>query len=224
MLKKIENEDKTKKYDTFYLHSKAKTIINDSDIDVVFESIYTTILWNTQKSLGKGSSWITASFIEHNTIISMSSLLVGSSYIKSPKELDYSRTVLTYIQNIDDNEYFKWSLVRYLNPLDHHPARMTKCDKGFGKRLDCKCIKLPVKIRDIQKIEKKPRIPLILLLLVMKIRKNIQFMHTKMLWKKHVDLLLIGEEDNRHYDLIKYFNTFMYDHTLHRGKKFFTSF
>ena len=155
MLKKIENEDKTKKYDTFYLHSKAKSVINDSDIDVVFESIYTTILWNTQKSLGKGSSWIMASFIEHNTIISMSSLLVGSSYIKSPKELDYSRTVLTYIQNIDDNEYFKWSLVRYLNPLDHHPARMTKCDKGFGKRLDCKCIKLPVKIRDIQKIEKK---------------------------------------------------------------------
>ena len=111
----------------------------------------------------------------------MYNLLVGSSYIKSPKELDYSRTVLTYIQNIDDNEYFKWSLVRYLNPLDHHPAKMTKCDKGFGKKLDCKCIKLLVKIRDIQKIEKKSRIPLILLLLVMKIRKNIQFMYTKML-------------------------------------------
>ena len=87
----------------------------------------------------------------------MSSLLVGSSYIKSPKELGYSRTVLTYIQNIDDNEYFKWSLVRYLNPLDHHPARMTKCDKGFGKRLDCKCIKLPVKIREKNsKNRKKP--------------------------------------------------------------------
>ena len=39
--------------------------------------------------------------------------------------------------------------------------------------------------------------------------------------EKHVDLLLIGEERNRHYDFIKDFNTFMYDHTLHRGRKHF---
>ena len=37
----------------------------------------------------------------------------------------------------------------------------------------------------------------------------------------HVDLLLIGEEEKKHYVLIKDFNTFMYDHTLHRGKKHF---
>ena len=49
VLKKIENEDKTK-YDTFYSHSKAETIINESDIDDVFESIYTTVISNIQKS------------------------------------------------------------------------------------------------------------------------------------------------------------------------------
>ena len=42
-----------------------------------------------------------------------------------------------------------------------------------------------------------------------------------MLRKKHVDLLLMGEEGKRHYVLIKYFNTFMYDHALHRGRKHF---
>ena len=36
--------------------------------------------------------------------------------------------------------------------------------------------------------------------------------------EKHVDLLLIGEEGKRHV-LIKDFNTFIYDHTLHHGKK-----
>ena len=36
--------------------------------------------------------------------------------------------------------------------------------------------------------------------------------------EKHVDLLLI-EEDKRHYVLIKDFNTFTYDNTLHRGRK-----
>ena len=57
VLKKIESEDKIK-YDTFYLHSKAETIVNKSDIDDVFKSIYTTVISNIQKTLGKGSSWV----------------------------------------------------------------------------------------------------------------------------------------------------------------------
>ena len=59
------------------------------------------------------------------------------------------------IQNIDDNECFKWCLVKYLHPADHHPARITKADKNFAKELDFKDKKFPVKIRDIHKIEKK---------------------------------------------------------------------
>ena len=35
-------------------------------------------------------------------------------------------------------------------------------------------------------------------------------------FKRHIDLLLIVEEGKRHYVLIKYFNTCMYDHTLHQ--------
>ena len=50
--KKIESNDKTK-YDTFYSNSKADKIINKSDIDDVFESIYTTTLLNIQKYLEK---------------------------------------------------------------------------------------------------------------------------------------------------------------------------
>ena len=51
---KIESEDKTK-FENFYSSSKGETIINESDIDDMFQSIYTTIITNIQKSLGKGS-------------------------------------------------------------------------------------------------------------------------------------------------------------------------
>ena len=61
------------------------------------------------------------------------------------------------IQNIDDNDCFKWCLVRYLNPAGHHPARITKADKDFAKRLDFKVIKFPVNSRDIPKIVKKKK-------------------------------------------------------------------
>ena len=38
MFKNAESDDETK-YDTFYSHSKAKAVINESDTDDVFESI-----------------------------------------------------------------------------------------------------------------------------------------------------------------------------------------
>ena len=41
------------------------------------------------------------------------------------------------------------------------------------------------------------------------------------IFQRHVDLSLIGEEYERHYILIKDFNTFMYNHTLSRGRKHF---
>ena len=124
---------------TFYSHSKAETIINESDIDDnVFKSIYTTVTSNIQKYLGKGSGWITDSTIDHNINISKNNPFAGSSYINLPKKLDHPRKGLINIQNTDDNECFNWSLVRYLNPADHHPARITKAEKKFAKELDFK--------------------------------------------------------------------------------------
>ena len=62
------------------------------------------------------------------------------------------------IQNIDDNECFKWNIVRYLNPANHDPVRISKAYKDFAKTLDFKDINFLVKIRDTHKIEKKDSI------------------------------------------------------------------
>ena len=59
------------------------------------------------------------------------------------------------IQNISDNECFKWCLVRYLHPEDHHSVRTRKVDKLCGDKLDFKDIKPSIKVRDIYKIERK---------------------------------------------------------------------
>ena len=170
VFKKIECEDKTK-YDTFYSNSKAEIIINESDIDDVFQSIYTIIISNIQKYLAKGTGWIINSVIEHNISISKYNPLARNSYIKLLKELDHQRKGLINIQNIDGNECFKWSIVRYLNSVG-------------------------ISLFSYEDKEKHP----------IMYQKNV-------VKKKHVDLLLIGDEGKRHYVLIKDFNTFMYDHT-----------
>ena len=63
--KKIENDDKTK-YNTCYSNSEAEAIINESDIDDVFKSIYSTIISNIQNSLLKSLGRIIDSGIDEN--------------------------------------------------------------------------------------------------------------------------------------------------------------
>ena len=73
--------------------------VNKGDIENVFKSVYTTIIANIQKSLGKGSGWIIDSVIDHTISISKYNPSAGSSYIKLPKELDLQRKGLINIQN-----------------------------------------------------------------------------------------------------------------------------
>ena len=112
-LKKIENDIKTK-FSTFYSNSKAEKSINESDINVMFESIYTTIMSNMQKFLGKDSGWIIDSVIDHTINISKYNPLAGCSYIKLPKELDHPKKGLINIQHFDDSKNLNWCLFRYL--------------------------------------------------------------------------------------------------------------
>ena len=83
--------------------------------------------------------------IDHIINISKYNTSVGISYIKLPKKL-------ISIPNFDDNECFKWCVVTYLHPADHHLAINRKIPNLFGDELDFKDIKFPVKIKDISKI------------------------------------------------------------------------
>ena len=115
----------------------------------MLQSIYTTIISNIQKPLGKSSDWIIDSVIDHTINISKYKPLALAKRMRpSKKRIDqYSKYCL--------NECFKWSIVRYLNHVDHNPRRTTKADKDFARKLDFKNMKFPVKIRDIYKIGKE---------------------------------------------------------------------
>ena len=75
------------------MNSKVEAIINQTDINDAFESIYSTIMSNMQKSLGKGLGWIIDSVIDDNINIPKYNPLASSSYIKLPKELNHPKKV-----------------------------------------------------------------------------------------------------------------------------------
>ena len=73
----MKSYDETK-YNTFYLSSKAETIINESDIDDAFESICSSIISNIQKSLEKVRVGFDA-VVDHTINISKYKFLSSSS-------------------------------------------------------------------------------------------------------------------------------------------------
>ena len=87
VLKRIESEDKTT-YDNFYSHSKAETIINESENhDNVFKLIYTTLTSEYTKIFQKmfrQNYWFSHT-VEHNIHILKCTPLDESSYINLPK-------------------------------------------------------------------------------------------------------------------------------------------
>ena len=82
-------------------------------------------------------------------------------------------------------------------------------------------IKFPVKIKYIHKIDKKSSIGINVFGYKNK-EKHPIYVSKKCYEDKYIDLVLIGKKDNKHYVLIKHFNTFMHDHTLYLGKNIFT--
>ena len=60
---------------------------------------------------------------------------------------------LINVQN-EDNEYFKWCLVRYLNPVNKIPAKIINVDREFAKQVNFQDLKLTVHKKDYAKIEK----------------------------------------------------------------------
>ena len=103
--------------------------------------------------------WVELLIADHNINTSKCKPWSGSSYIKLPNKLDHPRKSFINIQNIDNDEWFICSFVRYLYLPDHHPGRIHRkyketIIKEFVRELDFKGIKFSIKIRDIHKIEK----------------------------------------------------------------------
>ena len=128
--------------------------------------------------------------------INIQSIILQLEEVKLPKELDHPRKGLINIQKTDYNECSIQCLVRYLNPADYNPRRITKADKHFAKKLDFKDIKFPAKIRDTHKIENKNSIGISVFGYENKEKHPIH-VSKKYCEEKHVELILMGEGEKK---------------------------
>ena len=213
--KNSKNEIITK---TAYFNSKPKTIINKTQITEELQSSKHEILNITAQWISEGSGWTIESVDNHYLNIVQYEPMKGSSYIKLPEELNNPKKGLINLKN-NDNECFRWCHIRYLNPQDGHPQRIKKIDKEYINQLDYSGIEFPVTVKQYNKIEKQNEININVFGYENKQPYPIYISKEK--YEKHLELLLITEDDNKHYVLIKDFNRFMFNQTKHEHRKHF---
>ena len=109
-------------------------------------------------------------------------------------------------------------MVRHLHPVYHHIARIRKLDRSFGNELDFEVIKFPVESKNIPKTGKMYSISISVFGYEHK-KKYLIYISKSCFKEKHV--IIDRRRRQKTYVLIKNFNTFMYDHTLHCGRTHF---
>ena len=205
-------------YKTAYFNSPAQTIINNLEITESFQMSKQQILNKIAQWISEGSGWTVKSVENHYLNVVKYQPMRGSSYIKLPTELRNSAKGLINMKN-EDNECFRWCHIRHLNPQDKYPQRIKKVDKQYIKNLNYSGIEFPVTTKQYNKIEKQNKININVF--GYEDRQPYPIYVSKEKYEDCMDLLLITENENKHYVLIKDFNKLMYNQTKHKERKHF---
>ena len=203
---------------TAYFNSTAQTIINNLEITPSLKLSEQQMLNKIAVWISEGSGWTIKSVDSHYLNVVKYEPMKGSSYIKLPQELRNSAKGLINMKN-EDNECFRWCHIRYLNPQDKYPHRIKKVDKQFIENLNYSGIEFPITIKHYNKIETQNKININVF--GYEDRQPYPIYVSKEKHEDSINLLLITEEKNKHYVLIKDFNKFMYNQTKHKEKKHF---
>ena len=205
-------------FKTAYFNSKPQTIINNTEIPAALQLSKDQILNIIAQWISEGSGWTIESVDNHYLNVVQYQPMRGSSYIELPQELRNSKKGLINMKN-EDNECFRWCHIRHLNPQDKNPQRIKKSDKAYVKNLDYSGIEFPVTTKQYNKIEKQNEININVFGYENKQPYPIHVSKEK--YDNQMNLLLITENDNKHYVLVEDFNRFMYNQTKHEHRKHF---
>ena len=211
-------KDNQIEFKTAFFNSKAQEITNNVMVAEALKLSKDHILNIIAKWISEGSGWTIESVDNHFLNIVQYQPMNGSSYIELPFELQHHMKGLINIKN-KDNECFRWCHIRLLNPQDKDPQRIKRSDKEYINKLDYSGIEFPVTVKQYNKIENQNQININVFGYENKQQYPIYVSKEK--YEKHMELLLITENENKHYVLIKDFNRFMRHQTKHNERKHF---
>ena len=136
----------------FAFHSAIKIILENTDVEEVFNEMVDEIETSIQRvENAEGSGWVLEKIINITLHTAKWDPLNAGSYIDLPTNLKNKKAIIN-MKN-QDNECFKWCVLRALNPKNNHPERVDRDLISKQDTLKMKGIKYPVSFRDIDRFE-----------------------------------------------------------------------
>ena len=109
----------------FAFHSAIKIILEGTDVEEVFNEMVDEIEASIQKTENaEGSGWVLESITDIKLHTANWDPLNAGSYIELPTYLKNKKAIIN--KKNQDNECFKWCVLRALNPKNNHPERVDK--------------------------------------------------------------------------------------------------
>ena len=186
-------------------HSEIEINIAETDENKLLDRMIARIeevLANFQQS---GSNWVFQQIIRLEIHFANWQPLGGSTFIPLPAKIKNKKGVIN-LKN-EDNQCFKWCIVRALNPVDKNPNRINKELIEQAKSLNWNGLKFPVDLKQIKIFENNnPSISINVFgyedeVYPLKISKDKKIIN--------IDLLLISVEEKQHYCLINNLSRFI---------------
>ena len=187
----------------FAFHSKIKLILEGSDLNEIYDEMKDEIEEQIQKvQEAMGSGWQFEKVIKLVLHTTRWDPINAGSYIDLPEALKNKKAIIN-MKN-QDEECFKWCVLRALYPKDKNAERIDKDLKSKQDTLNMKGIRYPVNFRDIDRFESQnPEISITILgynkderVYPLKISRYTGCEHD-------ITLLLIKDGEKSHYCLVK---------------------
>ena len=180
-------------------HSEIEINLEGTDEEKLFEKMVGRIgevLANFQRN---GSNWIFEKVNQLEIHMANWEPINASSYIPLPLKIQTKKAVIN-MKN-EDNECFKWCVVRALNPVEKNSERITKELKDQSERLNWSGLRFPVDLKQIKLFEKNYSD---IAINVFGFEKDVYPLRIQKTKKRiNINLLLIADEEKQHYCLVK---------------------
>ena len=199
MTRKELFSESTQILNTFF-HSETVENLEGTDEREIYDGFMQTIEERIQNFNQRGSNWRFERVLSLDVHFTDFQPLRGSTFLPLPSKISTKKAVINMKNN--DDQCFKWSVTRALNPVDVHPERVSKELKDQSQRLDWSGLKFPVKLDQIIIFEKNnPQISINVFgfegdVYPLRLSKRSEREQT-------INLLLISDEAKQHYCLIK---------------------
>ena len=182
-----------------YFNSETVENLEGTDESAVYDRSIQTIEERIQNFNQRGSNWRFQRVLSLDIHFTDFQPLRGSTFLPLPRKIKTKKAVINMKNN--DDQCFKWSVVRALNPVEKNSERITKELKDQSEILDWSGLKFPVDLKQIRIFEKlNPQISIN----VFGFEGDVYPLRlSKSESEQTINLLLISDEEKQHYCLIK---------------------